>query len=91
MKFKDARRTSFTIGDKVKILPSAVDIGVHPIEVGKQGVITKIDTSWGEIAVLMNKPCTINGFTHCRSWYTESTHIELVVIVGQQLLFEFMG
>lgn len=72
--------TKFKVGDRVKILPSAVDVGVSKSEVGTiQTVIEIIGPDTIDI--------TDSGDW---SWWVESHHIELITKVGQQLLFEFM-
>lgn len=70
----------FKIGDKVKILPSAINIGVRKSEVGTiQTVIRIIDSMTIDITD------SNNG-----SWWVEPDQIKLVVVKGQQLLFDFM-
>jgi len=87
-KKKENKIMKFKVGDKVKILPSAIEVGIHPIEFGKIGKIVKIDTSWGEVMVLMDKSSTINNFTYQRKWYTKLIHIKPISETGQ-LLFDF--
>ena len=77
----------FKIGDKVRILPSATSIGVCKDEVGETGVITAYISS-KEIIVLMDKPHHKYGYRI--DWVVESSQIEPMVKVGQQLLFQFM-
>ena len=77
----------FKIGDKVKILPSATFIGVCKDEAGKTGVIVEYISS-KEIIVLMDKPHHKHGYRI--DWVVESSQIEPMVKVGQQLLFNFM-
>ena len=76
-------KTKFKKGDKVRILPSAVDISVAEDEVGKTGVITYY-ASPKNIIVFMDK---IRKESYRRvSWNVYSSQIELVVVKGQQLL-----
>lgn len=84
------REPKFKVDDKVRILPSAVDIGVYHGEFGKIGMITSIDTIRGSMQVKMDKPCTISGHTFRFTWYVVFSQIEPVVVIGQQLLFNFM-
>lgn len=77
----------FKIGDKVRILVSAVDIGVAINEVGKMGVVTLYHSS-DEIIVFMDKIRKESGYRV--EWIVNSSQIEPVVKVGQQLLFSFM-
>lgn len=78
---------SFKIGDRVKILPSAVTIMVARDEVGKTGVITRY-CSLTDIMVHMDKIREESGYRV--AWCVESTQIELVCKVGEQLVFSFM-
>ena len=72
----------FKIGDKVRILPSAVDIGVRESEVGTiQTVIKIIDPMTIDIT---------NSSGNDKSWWVEPDQIELAIVKGQQLLFNFM-
>ena len=80
MKFKDARRTSFAIGDKVKILPSAIDIGVSRSEVGTIQTVTGI----------MDSETIIITDSSGGEWWVNDYDIAPAIMVGQQLLFEFM-
>ena len=73
----------FKKGDRVRVLPSAVDVSVPEDEVGKTGIITNYH-SLKLILVLMDKPCMENG--HRCDWCVESHHIEPMIKVGQQLL-----
>ena len=75
----------FKIGDKVKILPSAVDGGVGERNVGKIGVIT-YHASGDYFCVLMDYDSR-DGLT----WAVYPNQMEHVIKVGQQLLFSFMG
>ena len=91
MKFKDAKRASYAVGDKVKILPSAVDIGVPDNEVGRTGVVKSCTSLRPFISIFMDEPRTCYG-NHCRhTWGIKSSQIELMIVKGQQLLFEFMS
>ena len=74
---------NFKKGDKVRILPSAVDASVPEDEVGKTGIITNYH-SLKLILVLMDKPRMENG--HRFDWCIESHQIEPIIKVGQQLL-----
>ena len=72
----------FKVGDKVKILPSAVNIGVDKSDVGKIGVIFEIESPE---SILIKTTYTENWF-----WCVDPEDIVLVVKVGQQLTFSFM-
>ena len=69
----------FKVGDKVKILPSARDVGVYDESINKIGVIVKI-YSYGTILVRESKYI----------WSIDEHHIEPVIPVGAQLMFPFM-
>lgn len=73
----------FKIGDKVRILPSAVHIMVAKDEVGKTGIITHYGTD-KDIIVYMDEPRKVGNYRI--SWCVESSQIELVKVIGQQLL-----
>jgi len=74
----------FKVGDKVKILPLAVHIGVWGEEVGKAGKIIYMCKE--NISVKMVNPCK----GRIRRWRVYSEHIAIVIENGQQLLFGFM-
>ena len=83
-----AKMNKFKVGDKVRILPSAIDIGVFKSELGGIGVV--IDCYYMDIyiRVYMDNVCKETG---CRKeWAVRSDQIELFIKVGQQLLFAFM-
>lgn len=69
---------NFKIGDKVKILPSAVDISVAESEVGKVGIIIEIISS---SRIYVDTPTERFGF-----WVVNEWDITPVVVIGQQLL-----
>lgn len=74
------RTSKFKVGDKVRILPSVVNIGVSESEVGTiQTVIRIIDPETIDIT-------TSSG----GSWWVRPDQIECIIIKGQQLLFNFM-
>lgn len=73
----------FKVGDKVKILPSATDVMVAEDEVGKTGVITVYFSS-KQINVFMDKVRKESGYRV--DWSVDSSQIEPVLVVGQQLL-----
>lgn len=81
---------NFKIGDKVRILPSAKKIGVHSDELGKVGEVVSFETTTTTLRVKMDKPCTICNQTLRNIWYLKPYQIIPVVVVGQQLVFEFM-
>ena len=84
------RRTTlkFKVGDKVKILPSAVDGGVSMGRVDKTGVIIK-DDSWSSYFLVKMDELRGNS---CEKdvWAVYSNQMTLAMIKGQQLLFSFM-
>ena len=71
----------FKIGDKVRILPSVVNIGVDKSEIGKTTTIKKIYSPTDIVIVSSSKEFT---------WIVHEEHIEFFAIPGQQLLFAFM-
>lgn len=75
----------FKIGDKVRILPSAVGGGVDEIAVGKIGVIT-YHAPEHYFCVLMDYERERGG-----TWAVYPCQMEPVIKVGQQLLFSFMS
>lgn len=81
------RKPKFKVGDRVKMLPSAVDIGVFTSEIGKVGVITELNYLGLYIRVRMDKKCKGVGFE--KYWAVNPDQIELVILIGQQLLFDF--
>ncbi len=78
----------YKVGDKVKILPSATEVRVPNGEVGKSGTITFITQSGRHMNITMDKP--LKGFRAVYCWSINIEHIELLVVKGQQLLFNFM-
>lgn len=78
------------VGDKVNILPFAVDGGVSQEDVGKIGEVTKYCSRGGYFYVIICDP-TYKSFNSHLSWAVYSDQIELAVVKGQQLLFSFMG
>lgn len=74
----------FKIGDKVKILPSAVDGGVSERAVGKIGIITYYSPG-SYFCVLMDYEREKGG-----TWAVCPCQMEPAIKVGQQLLFNFM-
>ena len=70
----------FKIRDKVKILPSAVDIGVSRSEVGTIQTVTYI----------MDSTTIVITDSSGGEWWVEPDQIEQAIKVGQQLLFNFM-
>ncbi|KKN73113.1 hypothetical protein LCGC14_0404220 [marine sediment metagenome] len=81
--------SKFKVGDKVKILPSASNIGVNDAGIGKIGTVTDCSYMMQYIKVYMDERCKITG--HRRDWAVSPKDIEPVIKVGQQLLFSFMG
>lgn len=78
-------KTKFKVGDKVKILPSATRVWVMIEEVGKIGIISRIDEENNCFSVTMLNSC--KGRVH--HWSLSNHHITPVIKVGQQLLFDF--
>lgn len=74
----------FKIGDKVRILPSAVGIGVKKSEVGKIVRITKIYSQ-------DNIMITDSRGGRRGDWHVNDFNIVAVVEMGQQLVFDFVG
>lgn len=74
----------FKVGDKVRILPSAVDVHVTQDEVGKTGAIISSDSEGEHVVVLMDKPRKKSGYRI--DWCVDSSQIELALVPGQQLL-----
>ena len=74
----------FKVGDKVKILPSAVVIGVLASEVGK---VVKIRGIYNGIDGIMISDS--RGDTY-GCWAVNYDDIAPVIVKGQQLLFDFM-
>ncbi len=79
-------KAKFKVGDKVRILPSAVDINVWKEEIGKVGKVTFMWDELGLISIQMFYPC--KGGIH--NWSVNPDQIEPVIKVGQQLVFNFM-
>lgn len=77
----------FKKGDRVRILPSAVDVNVASDEVGKTGVIVNYNSP-KDMVVLMDKPRKYNGFTGSDriDWIVDCSQIELAIVPGRQLL-----
>lgn len=80
--------SKFKIGDKVKILPSAVENGVARSSVGKIGRVAKLNKEHGYFCVVMDDDGIIQPVN---GWVVFPDEVELVVIKGQQLLFSFMN
>jgi len=81
MNFKDAKRTSFAVGDKVRILPSAVDDGVHERAINKIGRIK--EDCYSYYLVFMDK----RERNNCgKSWAVTKCNLISAIKVGQQLL-----
>jgi len=75
-------KTKFKIGDRVKILPSAVTIGVAEREVGK---VAKVTGGCGsDIMISDSRGCEY------ASWCVNDYDIIPFIEIGQQLLFDFM-
>lgn len=81
-------KPKFKVGDKIKILPTAVNIGVGKDEVGKVGII--IDNLFLDkyIQVLMDKPRW--GWNRRWNWAMSPSDAIPFIKPGQQLLFSFM-
>ena len=84
---------SFKIGDRVQILQSATKAGVKDEEVGKVGVIARININSSmnfgvKIHVQMNEICKAIGSIPC--WLVNKNMIKLLPAKNQQLLFNFM-
>lgn len=83
-------KTKFKVGDKVRILPSAVDGGVSVKAVGKIGKITQggmgDDGKYGFFRVRMEYDNDVSW----PGWAVCPNQMEKVIEVGQQLLFDFM-
>lgn len=77
----------FKAGQKVKILPSAVDNGVSKAAVGKTGKI--IDDTSTYFLVKMDKPR--DGCTSVDIWAVWPNEITPALVKGQQFLFDFMN
>ena len=74
--------TKFKIGDKVRILPSAVNVNVAQSEIGKIGVITIVYSGGDCILKTASKKYS--------DWWVRGIDITPAMIKGQQLLFSFM-
>lgn len=73
----------FKVGDKVKILPSAVDIGVSERQIGK---IVKINSINNLNSIMIgDSRGNIYG-----DWCVSKENIALATEIGQQLLFNFI-
>ena len=77
----------FKIGDKVKILLSAVNAGVSEHAVGKTGRIIEYCERGYYFLVLMDEYKESNSDL---PWAVSSNQMEPAIKVGQQLLFKFM-
>ena len=81
----------FKVGDKVKILLSATSVGVEREEVGKVGVITRMENRVCEdygIGVKMNEVCETRGYIP--TWNVGEGMIVLSPQKNEQLVFDFM-
>lgn len=78
-------KTKFKIGDKVRILPSAMNGGVSEKSVGKIAKITKYCAGGGYFDVIMDSGQDA-GLNNHLPWAVYSDQIERVIIPGQQLL-----
>ena len=76
--------SKFKVGDKVRILPSAIRGSVSEKAVGKIGEI-KSSASAGYFCVLMDYE---DGGS--MTWAVYPCQMEPVIKIGQQLVFEFM-
>ena len=74
----------FKIGDKVKVLPSVMTIGVSEREVGK---IVSIRSIYNESDGIMITDSRGEGYG---CWCVNNYDIAPVIKIGQQLLFNFM-
>ncbi len=72
----------FKVGDKVKILPSAVDINVAGSEIGEIGIVVYV---YAEEEYSIK---TASGYYE--EWWVRARDIAPAIIKGQQLLFDFM-
>ena len=79
----------FKVGDKVKILPSAVNGGVSEKAVGKIGELTVYCCGGGYFEVMMCDRKNSGPNPHL-SWAVFPHQMEPAIKVGQQLLFNFM-
>jgi hypothetical protein len=78
--------SKFKVGDKVRILPSAVAGGVDKTDVGKIGRITGWFEGGGYFTVVMNHWTTLVW-----SWAVYPNQMEHAVEIGAQLVFDFMS
>lgn len=76
----------FKVGDKVRILPSAVSGGVSEEDVNKIGEIIGFREEHGYFLVAMDNRKRRNSY-----WAVYPNQIEHTVVKGQQLLFDFMN
>lgn len=80
-------KAKFKVGDKVRLLPSAVNGCIDVEEVGKTGIIKMCD--WPEsMIVYMDKP--LKRFDYRIEWVVQSSMIEPYAQIEEQLLFNFM-
>ena len=77
----------FKIGDKVRILPSAVDGGVSEYSVGKIGQIINYHKEYRYFLVRMDSQEVVQPQ---QGWAIFPNQIEQIYRIGQQLLFDFM-
>ena len=90
-KFKDAKRTNFVVGDRVRIIDAR---SIESYELNKIGTIVEInirnDGEWGTHVVDMGRPrrpsCLEDNETR---WWLNKRVLELVNQPGEQLLFDF--
>lgn len=72
------------VGDRVRILPSAVDVQVHIDAIGMTGKIKDINFLDNYFVIKMDK--LRKGRTTIDVWAVCHNQIELIKIPGQQLL-----
>jgi len=78
-------KTKFKVGDKVRILPSAVAGGVSKKAVGKMGRITKYCANGRYFDVTMCRGQDSRPNAHL-PWAVYPDQIKLAILPGQQLL-----
>ena len=74
----------YKIGQRVRLLPSAINDGVYSEDCGKEGTIVQSDLP-EYLQIEMKSP-----ICRRRYWYASPENIEQVIVKGQQLLFSFM-
>lgn len=79
-----AQVSIFKVGDKVRILPSAVFIGVRKSEVGR---IVEIRRIISPNSIMISN----SSGDRYACWRVSDYNIAFYIKVGQQLLFDFMG